>query len=130
VGCSEAQAQWARCRHWIEAALAHSPGFESLEDVERLIAESRYVFWPGQRSAAITEIAQFARMKVLVVQHAGGDLSELIDEMEPALCAYARLAGCDAIMGFGRMGWKRVTEKHGYRFGWVAMVKNIKASSE
>ena len=30
------------------------------------------------------------------------------------------------MVGLGRMGWKRVTEKRGYRFGWVAMVKQLK----
>lgn len=120
-----AQEEWRRCRPWIEAALAHSPGFEAIEDVERFVAEGKYQFWPGTRSAAITEIAQFAAKRVLIVQHGGGDLSELIDEMEPAFCDFARVAGCDAIMGFGRMGWRRVTEKRGYRFGWVAMVKSL-----
>ncbi len=120
-----AHEEWRRCRHWIEAALARSPGFEEIEDVEKLIAEGKYQFWPGRRSAVVTEIAQFAAKRVLIVQHGGGDLSELIGEMEPAFCAFARAAGCDAIMGFGRMGWRRVTEKRGYRFGWIAMVKNF-----
>ena len=117
--------EWHRCSHWIEAALSRSPGFETIEDVERFVADGKYQFWPGRNSAAITEIAQFAARKVLIVQHAGGNLSELIDEMEPSFCAFARVASCDAIMGFGRMGWKRVTEKRGYRFGWVAMVKSL-----
>jgi hypothetical protein len=120
-----AQDEWRRCRGWIEAALARSPGFETIEDVEGLIGEGKYQFWPGRHSAAITEIAQFAAKKVLIVQHGGGDLGELIDEMEPAFCAFAHAAGCEAIMGFGRLGWKRVTEKRGYRFGWIAMVKQL-----
>ena len=117
--------EWKRCRPWIEAALARSPGFENIEDIEGYVSEGKYQFWPGRRSAAITEIAQFAAKKVLIVQHAGGDLPELMNDMEPAFCTFARAADCDAIMGFGRMGWKRVTEKRGYRFGWVAMVKDL-----
>ena len=120
-----AVSEWQRCRSWITAALKRSPGFETIEDVERFVSEGKYQFWPGRQSAAITEIAQFAAKKVLIVQHAGGDLAELIDEMEPAFCSFARAAGCDTIMGFGRMGWKRVTEKRGYGFGWVAMVKHL-----
>ena len=120
---STAASEWARCRHFIEAALARSPGLENIEDVERAIAEGRYQFWPGENCAAVTEIADFARTRMLVVLHGGGDLAELIDQMEPALCAFARAAGCDGIMGLGRKGWERVCEKRGYRFGWVAMVK-------
>jgi hypothetical protein len=62
---------------------------------------------------------------VLCIIHGGGDLAELVDAMEPALCAFARAAGCDLIMGIGRKGWQRVCEKRGYRFGWVAMVKAL-----
>lgn len=116
--------EWARCRPFIEAALARSPGFEAIEDVERLIAESKYQFWPGRHAAVVTEIAQYPQKRVLVVQHAGGDMGELID-MEPSIAAFARVAACDAIMGFGRLGWKRIWERRGYRFGWVAMVKHL-----
>jgi hypothetical protein len=28
-------------------------------------------------------------------------------------------------MGIGRRGWQRLCEKHGYSFGWVAMVKAL-----
>lgn len=117
--------EWQRCRPWIEAALARSPNFETIEDVERLLLESKYQFWPAENAAVITEIAQYPNKKVLVVQHAGGDMGELI-AMEPSIATFAQIAGCDAIMGFGRMGWKRVWERRGYHFGWLAMVKELK----
>jgi hypothetical protein len=121
-----ARREWSRCRPWIEAAVARAPDhLETIEDVERLIEGGHYQFWPGERCAAITEIQHYSRKKVLCVVHGGGDLSELIDEMEPALCAFARAAGCDLIMGIGRKGWQRVCEKRGYSFGWVAMVKAL-----
>lgn len=118
--------EWGRCRHYIEAALAHSPGFETIEDVERHIESGAYQFWPGIHCAAITEIAQFTTKKMLVMQHVGGDLDELLHRMEPHLCAFARAAGCDGIMGLGREGWKRVGEKLGYRLAWVALMKYLK----
>lgn len=120
------QSEWARCRTWIEAALEKSPGLETIEDVERLLSERKYSFWPGENCAVICEIAQYQQKKVLTVVHGGGDLSELIDKMEPVLCAYALSQGCDLIMGTGREGWKRVCENHGYRFGWLVMVKELK----
>ncbi len=120
-----ARTEWQRCRPWIAAAIARAPGLETIDDVERMIEEGHYQFWPGERSAAITEIQLYARKKVLCVIHGGGDLTELIDEMEPALCAFARAAGCDLIMGIGRKGWQRICEKRGYSFGWVAMVKAL-----
>ena len=118
-------AEWARCRHYIEAAIAQSPGLETIEDVERLVGENRYQVWFGRNACAITEIAQYEQKKALTVVHGGGDLAELVDEMEPAMCDFARAAGCDVIMGMGRRGWERVCEKRGYRFGFVVMIKNL-----
>jgi hypothetical protein len=117
--------EWARCRPYIERALAHGPGLETIGDVERLIADGTYQFWPGVRSAAITAIQRHARKKVLAVIHGGGDLRELLDEMEPAFCAFARAAGCDAIIGIGRKGWERETTKRGYRFAHLTMIKEL-----
>jgi len=119
------QENWARCRPWIEAALATSPGLETIEDVERLVAEGSYQVWFGRNCAAITEIASYPGRKVMTVVHGGGDLTELLDELEPSMCAFARSHGCASIMGTGRKGWERVTEKRGYRFGWIVMVKDL-----
>lgn len=119
--------EWARCRHWIEAALTHSPGFETIEDIEEAIASGAYQFWPFPHCAAITEIGIYPRKKVLAILHGGGDLNELLNLLEPVLCECARLNGCDLIMGLGRKGWERPSEKHGYRFGWLAMIKNLKS---
>lgn len=126
-GLTKAQTEWLRCRHWIQAALDRSPHLEDIEDVERMIGEGRYIFVPGEHSAAVFEIAHFAQKKAFVAVHAGGDKNELMDVMEPMMCALARSFGCDVIMGYGREGWKRETEKRGYRFGWVAMIKDLYA---
>jgi hypothetical protein len=125
MACTKAQGEWARCRPWIVAALLRSPQLETIGDVERLIGQGRYQFWPGRRSAAITEIVEFQRAKALVVRHAGGDLEELTNNMEPAFCAFARAHGCTKIMGEGREGWKRVCRRMGYALGFVVMVKDL-----
>jgi hypothetical protein len=122
---TSAVAEWARCRPWIEAALAHSPGLETIEDVEHAIERCTYQVWFGQRSCAVTEIAAYPKAKALVVVHGGGALAEMLDELEPAMCAFARARGCTLIMGTGRKGWERVTRERGYRFGYLTMVKML-----
>lgn len=119
------QENWTRCRPWIEAALITSPGFETIEDVEALAAVGRYQIWFGENSVAVTEIAEFARRKILIVAHGGGDLTELLDVLEPRMCVFAVQNGCDGIMGMGRKGWERVTEKRGYRFAYLNMIKDL-----
>jgi hypothetical protein len=98
---------------------------ETIEDVERLVASGSYQFWAGRDSAAITEMFSSPQRKVLVVKHGGGNLDELWNEMEPQMCAFAAAHGCTSIMGEGRMGWKRVTEKRGYRLAWISMIKDL-----
>jgi hypothetical protein len=122
-----ARDEWARCRPWIVAALLHSPELETIEDVEWLIEQGRYQFWPGLLSAAVTEIVEFHRAKALVIRHAGGDLEELTNKMEPAFCVFARAHGCTKIMGEGREGWKRVCRRMGYALGFVVMVKDLQS---
>jgi hypothetical protein len=119
---------WARCKHWIEAALAHSPGLEGIEDVARAIERGTYQVWFGAGCCAITEIADYARAKALVVVHGGGDMAEMLEALEPAMCAFARAQGCTLIMGTGRKGWERATRANGYRFGYVTVVKDLSAA--
>ncbi len=118
-------AEWARCRHWIIAALENSPGFESIEDIDRKLENRDYVLWPGTNCAAVTCLIQYDGMKVLSVIHGGGDLEELLTNLEPNMCKFAAMEGCKLITGEGRLGWKPVSEKHGYRFGYIVMVKEI-----
>jgi hypothetical protein len=56
-------------------------------------------------------------------------MAELLDELEPAMCEFARAQGCRLIMGTGRKGWERVTRDRGYRFGFVTMVKKLESPS-
>lgn len=116
---------WLRCRGWIVASAAFSPLADSIEQIEEKLGDGRLQFWPGEASAAVTEIAMFGGRKALIVRYGGGDLDELLEKIEPALCAVARSIGCTLIMSEGRMGWKRAAEANGYRFAWLTMLKEI-----
>ena len=124
-----ARVNWVRCRHWIEAALARSPGFESIEDIEQRVESGEYIFFAGRDCAAICSIEDYCQKRAFVIQHAGGDpespIFDLISELDPFMCDFARSAGCDLIMEKGREGWKPILEKHGYRVGYIAMIKNL-----
>lgn len=118
--------QWARSRPLIEAAIATSPGFETIEDVERLIRDGEYHVWFAPNSCAITEFVTHAGgRKTLHVVHGGGDLGELLDVLEPSMCAWAKAHGCNAIWGEGRRGWDRITRERGYRFAYLTMIKEL-----
>jgi hypothetical protein len=116
-------ADFARPR--IEAALLAVPAMETIADVERKIGSGRYQLWLSDNSAAVTEIQVYPLKKAVTVIHGGGDLGELVDQIEPALCDFALAMGCGAVMGTGRKGWERALLSRGYEFAWLTMHKDI-----
>lgn len=122
---AEASWEWLRCKHYIEAALAHGPALESIGDVERLISAGQYHFWPAEQSAVITEFVQYPNAKALMIRHAGGDLKEL-KSLRPSIEAFAKANGCELLAAEGRKGWERVFRNDGYRFAWAMYLKDLK----
>jgi hypothetical protein len=118
---SASATEWARCRPWIEAALPYAKGTHTIEDIEAGVAKGEYTLWPGDRSAAITEIHQFPRARFLHVFLAGGDLAELRDEMVPMWRIYAKLKGCSRLTLCGRRGWERALKSQGWRSDLVCL---------
>lgn len=75
---TEAQVAWARCRHWIEQALAKTPNSaQMLAHIEAEVAAGRMIFWAGPDSALITRFEDTFAGKVLVIVCAGGDSDKL-----------------------------------------------------
>lgn len=86
----------------------------SIEDVERMVETGEAQLWQGQKSAAVTEIIQFPRIKVLHLWLCGGDLREITEDMLPKAERFARAEGCQRLTTAGRIGWDRVMKKHGF----------------
>jgi hypothetical protein len=115
------QSEWERCKPWIEGALAHAKGTHAIEDVEAGVATGQFLLWPGDRSAALTEIHQFPRARFLHVFLAGGDLNELRDQMVPMWRVYAKLKECSHLTICGRRGWERALKKQGWQADLVCL---------
>jgi hypothetical protein len=116
---------WAFAKPFIEAALRAVPPMETLVDIERKIGSGHYQLWLAGNSAAITSVDIYPQKKVLSVVHGGGNLGELVDQLEPTLCAHAVALGCSSIMGTGRKGWERPLLSRGYEFAWITMHKDL-----
>jgi len=112
-------------RAWIEAALPYCYCTHTIEDVERQIAEGRLQFWPGERCAVVTEIVDYPRLRALNFFLVGGDLNELIEQMEPAIVEWARRLGCTRIAQTGRKGWGRVLAPLGYQTTLSVMIRDL-----
>lgn len=111
-------------RKYIEDALGYSGGTHTFDDVKQAIIEGRMQLWPGAKSAAVTEIIQYARKKVLHIFLAGGDMDELLDMIDSAT-AWGRDQGCGGLTMSGRRGWERVLGKHGFRPVMIVMERDI-----
>lgn len=112
--------EWDRCRPWIEAALAESAGTHDMADVVSGLVEGEYQFWPGERSACVTEIVEYPRRKALIFWLAGGDLEDMMTNIEPVARAWGEEHGCNLFLGnaVDRPGWARALSKYGYAAGW------------
>jgi hypothetical protein len=118
--------EWERCRPWIEAALVHAEGTHRIEDIADGIASGRFQFWPGKNCAAVTEIIVYPRLTALNFFLLGGDLTELLHEMEPAICKWGKAMGCSRVIGAGRKGFERVLRPLGYEPKWSYCAKELK----
>lgn len=108
------QAAWERCRPYIHAALQYGDGTHLIEDVEARIEDGTAVFWPGERSAIVTEIIETPRKTILNFWLAGGDLDETTNHMRPVIEAWGKSQGCTASSIVGRPGWVRTLKGEGY----------------
>lgn len=102
--------EWARCAPWLQAALDRggTQGF-TLDEVRQRVAEERALFWPGERSAGVSEVTRDFHIWLF-----GGDLKEMW-AMERAVSGWARDRGLSRVTIKGRKGWERVLAPIGYR---------------
>lgn len=119
------QEEWARCRTWIEAALGYDGGFETIGSVEHAIATGEAVFWPGEHSAIVTQFWETREGKALHYWLCGGNLSEIVDRMQPQIDAWGKAQGCTRALICGREGWRKVMRRFGYEPLWTAMERQL-----
>jgi len=112
------------CRAFLEPALEYSGGTHEWEDIAEGVHSTRMQLWANERGAAITEILEYPRKRVLNVFLAGGDMDQILEMLDSAK-AWGAQQGCDAIMMSGRKGWLRVLNKHGWEERFSTMASEI-----
>lgn len=113
-------------RAQIEGALAHAGGTHTFEDILAGVAAGSLQYWPGVRSAIITEIIEYPRARALHFFLAGGDIDEL-EAMYPMVEEWGRTQGCTVASMAGRPGWSRsfLTRKEGWTQTAVLFSKDL-----
>ena len=116
--------EWERCKPWIEAALEHCHGTHTIDDVLEEIIKGEAQFWPGKKSAVVTEWHVYPRKTYLHFWLAGGNMIELLEAMLPCIETWAKDQGCENFSMFGRQGWSRAMRSKGYSPAQYICVKD------
>ncbi len=117
-------AELARCRAFLEPALARNGGTHVWADIVAGVEAGTLQLWPAPAGALVTEILRFPRKRICNVFLGGGKLAQLL-AMVPAVEAWAGLQGCEGLTVQGRPGWARVLAPAGARPLYVALYKEI-----
>ena len=116
--------QFASRRKYIEDALEYARGTHTIDDIWDGIVAGNFQFWPGNKSAVVTEIQIYPRKKVMHIFLAGGDLEELL-EMEKSVRAFAKTIDCNSMSISGRRGWVKIFERDGWDEVCTSIVKEL-----
>lgn len=111
-------------RKYIEDALEYTKGTHTLDDIWNGVVRGDFQFWPGEKSAVVTEIQIYPQAKVMHIFLAGGDLEELL-QMEKSVRAYAQTIGCNSMSISGRRGWLRIFERDGWKEVCTTIAKEL-----
>lgn len=113
-----------RLRVHIEAALEHTGGTHTFDDVCLMVLSGRVRFWSMEKSFFITEVLEFPRQKHYHMWLGGGDLDEIL-AMHPQVQQAACECGCAYLSVSGRPGWIKALKPHGWKFNYTALIKEV-----
>lgn len=112
-------------RSYIKAALEHSHGSHTFEDVVDAVAAGQLQFWPGKESVILTELIAYPQYKQLHFFVAGGNLAELM-AMVPLVEEWGKSQGCTRASLVGRKGWERTfLSRTGWGQALIVMEKQL-----
>jgi hypothetical protein len=100
-------------------------GRAAVDDIVKFLYTEEMQLWViynpethEQYGYVITELKQYPKKKMLVVQYTAGDYGMLdgaADLVFGTLEHFAKAEKCDGVESFGRLGWKPTSKKYGYR---------------
>ena len=111
-----------------------SKGRASVDDILRFVLNQQMQLWVVHEENTIyghviTEIKEYPRCKMLVVQYCAGEsdhMQYVDDEIFDLLDRFAKDAGCSGIEFVGRPGWRKQAEKYGFEVRSVMYQKFFK----
>ena len=91
-------------------ALEYGNETHSLEDVAMALNKDEMQFWPGIKTAIVTEITTHPKQKSIHIFLAAGNIDEVI-RILPFVEKHGKMEGCTHMTMTGRKGWEKVMSK-------------------
>lgn len=115
-----------RQRALIAAALRHSGGSHTVEDIRVGLAQGRYQMWDFGDSLIVTEVNEYPQLREVNFFLAAGTRATL-REAQHGILAWARRLGCQRAVFTGRKGWERteLVSEDGWTPQFVTYVKPL-----
>jgi len=92
--------------HWLKPALDLAHGTHEQRDIFDGLVCGEFQLFKGSKSAALTEVIKYPRLRSVRVFIAGGDLEELVS-IEEEITSWAREINAQRVEICGRRGWLR-----------------------
>jgi len=112
---------WNQISDYMEGAAKYTHGRFNLQDIKDGLYKNKWQLWIAFDEnkiygAVITEVIQYPRLNALILHFTGGTQLKLWkDDMLFLLRRFASDNGCKTIESYGRIGWKKVFEKDGFK---------------
>jgi hypothetical protein len=118
------QSELLRCQEWIQSALDKGGNTHDFIDVVEGVLGGKMQLWHGEKGCAVTELVVYPKKKVLHVFLAGGNLEQITDMHDDAV-KWAKAQGCQGMTIAGRLGWKKILDKYGWKEQFVTLSKEF-----
>lgn len=110
--------------HLLQPAIDRGMDVLTLDDYRDRVLTGDMQLWVDEGYAAVTEVLNYPRSRVVLVHLAGGELDPLI-EADGELEKFARIVGATGIEIIGRRGWVRALRDRGYKEAAVHVFKEV-----
>lgn len=112
---------WDSIKTFVERCAKYTYGRYTAEDILKGLLTKDQQLWIAFDDKEIhgfwvTEVTTYPRMKALVLHFVGGRrFKEWLPDGFPKLQQFARDTGCSKMESYGRPGWEKMWQEHGYK---------------
>ncbi len=122
----------------IESSLQFSYGEREIHDIMRELVEGTKQIWVGTidgelAATVVTHIIEYPKKKTCEICYLGGEAGigvlRALGEVK-SIEDWAISEGCKDIQVFGRRGWLKALDKHGYSSRYTILGKDLESPSD